>query len=105
MKEVTVEELEKFDFYLIGDSDRESYYPAIIGLSKDYSHVLYSYDKLVSCFAKANNWSEEEAVDWVDYNVIRALVYYGSKAPKITYTNYVTSKNKKYFPVKVLTTN
>ena len=41
---------EDHSFYLIGDKDREAFYPAIIGLAKDLSHVAYSYEKLVECF-------------------------------------------------------
>ena len=42
--EKTIEWLEASEdhsFYLIGDKDRKKYYPAIIGLAKDYSHVAY----------------------------------------------------------------
>lgn len=103
MKTLTVKELEAFDFYLIGDKDREDYFPAIIGLAKDESHIAYSFDKLVECFSKANDWSYEEAIEWIEYNVERALLYYGAKAPVILEVSKLTSKNKKYIPIKVLT--
>ena len=88
-------------FYLIGDSDRREYYPAIIGLAKDNSHIAYSRERLVSCFRKANNWSYEEAEEWIEYNVERALPYYGSEAPVILNNNFVSSRNKKYIPLKI----
>lgn len=40
MIQYTTEQLESFEFYLIGDDDREDYYPAIIGIAKDRNHIL-----------------------------------------------------------------
>lgn len=96
-----LEEGDDHSFYLIGDSDREKYYPAIIGLAKDKSHIAYSYEKLVECFAEANNWTWDEAIEWVDFNVLRALPYYGAKAPVILYTSRVNKNNKNYIPLKI----
>ena len=45
-----LEKGEDHSFYLIGDRDRRDYFPAIIGLAKDNSHVAYSINKLISCF-------------------------------------------------------
>ena len=64
----TVEWLENgkdHSFYLIGDTDRRNYYPAIIGIARDKSHVVYSREKLIDCFMKANDWSYEEAEEWI----------------------------------------
>ena len=41
---------EDHSFYLIGDSDRRNFYPAIIGLAKDNSHVAYSRERLEQCY-------------------------------------------------------
>ena len=102
MRTMRIIELETFDFYLIGYSDRGKYYPAIIGLAKDKSHIAYSYEKLVTCFMEANNWTYDEAIEWVEYNVERALPYYGDKAPVILdNTNFVNSRNKKYDSIKI----
>lgn len=105
--ERTVEWLENGEdhsFYLIGDSDRSNFYPAIIGIAKDKSHILYSREKLIACFKQENDWSYEEADEWVEYNVERALPYYGERAPKLSETLYVNSRNKKYFPLKIILT-
>ena len=102
--EKTVEWLEASEdhsFYLIGNEDRRKYYPAIIGLAKDYSHVAYSRERLISCFMTANCWSWEEAEEWIEYNVERALPYYGDEAPVILNNNFVSSRNKKYIPLKI----
>lgn len=92
---------EDHGFYLIGDSDREDFYPAIIGLAKDNSHVAYSLEKLAECFMKQNNWTWDEAIEWIAYNVERALPYYGERAPVILLRNYLTTKNKYYTPIKI----
>lgn len=40
--------------------------------------------KMVTYLVEKQGMSEEEAVDWIDYNTIRALAYY-DKAPIIMY--------------------
>ena len=105
MREVTKEWLENGEdhgFYLIGDTDRRNYYPAIIGIAKDKSHIAYSYERLVGCYMKQNGWSWEEAEEWIEYNVERALPYYGDKAPVILNNNFISSRNKKYIPIKII---
>ena len=97
-------ELETFDFYLLGDSDREKYYPAIIGLAKDKSHIAYSREKLIECYMKVNNQTYDEAVEWIEYNVERTLPYYLSKAPVILEVDHITSRNKRYEPIKIVLT-
>mgnify|MGYP007038186207 CR=1 FL=1 len=104
MRVVTKDWLENgkdHSFYLIGDKDREAFYPAIIGVAKDLSHVAYSYERLTQCFMQKEGWDWEEAMEWIDYNVVRALPYYGSRAPVILPNNFISSRNKKYEPIKV----
>ena len=36
---------------------------------------------------EADNITEEEAIDFIDYNTIRSLPYYGENAPIIMITN------------------
>lgn len=105
MRRVTKDWLENGDdhsFYLIGDSDREKYYPAIIGIARDLSRIVYSFEKLVECFMKANDWDWDTASEWVEYNVERALPYYGSCAPVILMNRYIHKDNKTYEPIKVV---
>ena len=93
---------EDHSFYLLGDSERREYYSAIIGLAKDNSHVAYSREKLIDCFMKANGWSWEEVEEWIEYNVERSLPYYGSTAPIILDNNFISSRNKTYTPLKIV---
>ena len=103
MRTMRIEELETFDFYLLGDSDREKYYPAIIGLAKDKSHIAYSREKLIECYMKVNNWTYDEAEEWIEYNVERALPYYNSegKAPVIFDSEEVKLDVRIYIPIKI----
>lgn len=105
MTEKTVDWLENGDdhgFYLIGNDDRRAFYPAIIGLAKDKSHVAYSLEKLAECFMKQNKWTWDEAIEWIEYDVERALPYYGDKAPVILLRGYLSSRNKYYEPIKIV---
>ena len=51
-----------------------------IGLSTD-NRAVYAYDKLVDSLSRFNNWSTDEAIDWLEYNTIRSLPYLGDKSP------------------------
>ena len=53
---------------------------ALIGYDESEDRLVYSYKRLVAYFVK-EGMSEEEAVEWVDYNVIRGIAYMGENAP------------------------
>ena len=52
------------------------YAPAIIGVTESGSEpcVVYDYDSLIRCFME-KGMTYEEAVEWIDYNVLRSLPY------------------------------
>ena len=55
---------------------------AIIGIGQQWASdpvAVYDYDKCVSIFMKENNWSFEEATEWMEYNV--ACSYVGPGTP------------------------
>lgn len=62
-----------------------SYDDALIGVSED-GRAIYDYDKMVEWLMNTEGWSYDEAVDWVNYNTIRALPYFGEGAPIIMYS-------------------
>ena len=37
--------------------------------------------KMIAEFMETNNVTEEEAIDFIDYNTIRSLPYYGDNTP------------------------
>ena len=57
-----------------------SYDTALIGVTHDDRDV-YDYDLMVEWLMEDQGFTEEEAVDWIDYNTIRALPYMGADGP------------------------
>ena len=69
------------DVVILKDFDYSS---ALIGVSDD-NRAIYDYDLMVEYLMEEENWSLEDAIEWIDYNTIRALPYAGSDAPIIMY--------------------
>ena len=61
--------------------DNQSYDNSIIGLTFD-GRDIYDYDLMVQELID-EGYSAEDAIDWIDYNTIRGLIYIGEKAPLI----------------------
>ena len=59
-----------------------SYDDALIGVSDD-GRAIYDYDLMVEWLMNEEGWSEEDAVEWIDYNTVRAIPYMGEGAPII----------------------
>lgn len=59
-----------------------SYDDAFIGLTLD-NRAVYDYNKMIECLMKEDDISYEEAIEFIDYNTIRALPYIGEKAPVV----------------------
>ena len=57
--------------------DNMSYDNSIIGLTVD-RRLVYSYEKMVEELMKDEGWSYEEAVEWLEYNTLRAIPYMSS---------------------------
>ena len=55
--------------------ENPDYDNAIIGVSHDF-RVIYSFEKMVQCLVKEDNMTEEEAIDFIGYNTIRAMPYF-----------------------------
>lgn len=59
------------------------YDDAFIGISID-NRAVYDYNKMVDCLVNQEQMSIEEAIEWIEYNTIRALDYY-SNSPIVIY--------------------
>lgn len=68
------------DLVYLGD-EPEQYKDAILGLTYDSNHIVYSYEKLQEIMMKENRWTEEEADEWISYNTARAIDYMGEYKP------------------------
>lgn len=62
-----------------------SYDDALIGISHD-NRAIYDYDKMVAWLMREASLTTLEAIEWIDYNTIRALPYMGPNAPIIMYS-------------------
>ena len=68
---------------LIGDEKtRKNYHYAIVGIDANNQCVVYSRYKLVTAFM-SEGMTEEEALEWISYNIDRSLPYQGEHAPII----------------------
>lgn len=67
--------------YLVNDG----YDDALIGVSDD-GRAIYDYDLMVKWLVEKDDMNEEEAVEFIDYNTLRALPYMGEDAPIVMYS-------------------
>lgn len=65
----------------------ESYDDALIGVT-DGGRAVYDYEKMIQWLIEKDEMTAEEAIEWIDYNTIRALPYFGENAPIIMYPLY-----------------
>lgn len=66
-----------------------SYDTAILGISSD-GNVIYSYSKMIDYLVETDGMSEEEAMEFIDYNTIRAIDYVADKKkPIICYDDFL----------------
>ena len=64
--------------------DNPDFDEAIIGVTHD-GRAVYDYDEMVYCLMEDDKISEEEAIDFIEYNTIRSLPYAGEYAPVIMF--------------------
>lgn len=54
----------------------EGFEDAIMGIGEsvdwDTTRVIYDYEQCLLILMAQHNWSEEEAIEWLEFNVIRA---------------------------------
>lgn len=63
--------------------ENPDYDSAIIGISEG-GRVIYDYDKMVEWLVEKDGMTPEEAMEFIDYNTIRALPYFAN-SPIIMY--------------------
>lgn len=54
--------------------DGPDYDDAIVGVT-DEGQVVYDYHKMIECLMQQDGITEDEAIDFIEYNTIRALQY------------------------------
>ena len=61
-----------------------SYDDALIGVTED-GRAVYDYEKMIEWLMKEADWTDNEAVEWIESNTLRALPYMGDDAPIVIY--------------------
>lgn len=61
-----------------------SYDDALIGISED-NRAIYDYDIMIEWLMTEEDFTYEDAIEWIDFNTIRDLSYMGEDAPIIMY--------------------
>ena len=57
-----------------------SYDNALVGVTDD-NRAVYDYEKMILWLEQTEGWSDEEAIEWIEYNTIRSLPYAGELSP------------------------
>ena len=60
------------------------YDDALIGVTYD-NRAVYDFDMMVEWLVDKEGVTQDEAIEWIEYNTIRALPYFGPDAPVIMY--------------------
>lgn len=55
--------------------ENPGYVDAFMGISTD-NRAVYDFDKMVACLEEEDGMTEEEAIEFIEYNTIRSLPYY-----------------------------
>ena len=61
-----------------------SYDDALIGVTED-GRAVYDYERMVEWLVEEDGFTQDEAVEWISYNTIRALPYAGPMAPIVMF--------------------
>lgn len=64
--------------------DRPAFDNSIIAITTD-RRAVYDYHKMVVELMEDDGISEEEAIDWIEYNTLRAIPYAGDMAPIVVF--------------------
>jgi len=76
----TLDELKEFVVEMTGREDiivfdNPSYVTAVVGISHD-DRVIYSFEKMVEYLMETDKMEYEEAIEFIEYNTLRAMPYY-----------------------------
>ena len=67
--------------------ENPNYESALIGYDVVSGKAIYSYNLMIEHLMTVDGMSEDDAIDFINYNTIRAIPYMGEKSP-IILTNF-----------------
>ena len=62
-----------------------SYDDALVGVTED-GRAVYDIDKMIASLVETKGMTPFDAVEWIEYNTIRALPYAGPGAPILMFS-------------------
>jgi len=62
-----------------------SYWQAIIGTNYDNGGLVYDYDRMIDVLSIEDGMTSDEAIEWIDYNVLRTIPYMQGSRPVIVW--------------------
>lgn len=62
--------------------DNPSFDNSIIGITLD-GRTIYDFNKMIQELMTDENWSDEEAIEWIEYNTLRTIPYIDGLSPII----------------------
>ena len=69
--------------------DNHAFDRSIIGITED-GRLIYDFEKMIEEFAEDEECDQTEALEWLEYNTLRALPYMGERAPIIMFSSRET---------------
>ena len=64
--------------------ENPSFVQAITGIT-DSGQLIYNYDLMIESAMEEQEWSYEDAVEWIDYNTLRTIPYMGELHPIVSF--------------------
>lgn len=66
--------------------DNHAYDNSVVGITED-GILVYDFDKMVEEFMEDEGCDELDAIEWLEYNTLRALPYMGDRRPILIMDN------------------
>ena len=91
MEKINIDDyIESLDEETILLEPRDIFDKGIVGFTEDYKHIIYDIELLIESLAESYTDSENptsDAIEWIEFNTIRALPYMDSEHRPILMTN------------------
>ena len=63
--------------------ENPSFVKAITGIT-DSGQLIYDYNLMISAAMEEEGWTDEEAIEWIEYNTLRTIPYMGHAHPIVS---------------------
>ena len=64
--------------------DNPAFDNSIIGITTE-GQAIYDYNKMIIELMEDDNITEQDAIDWIEYNTLRVIPYAGEMAPIVIF--------------------